>query len=452
MSEFKVPVNEKVELYKKVKFGKRRPKLRRLFELLGFVPTPFQEKIIKVIDEDYKEWHTLVLTAGRRSGKSTSTALITTLEMLIPNSSVALITPSSKQLDFIFNDVLKFLRKLNIEPEKLNTNEKFIRLSNGAVFRGNTAKTVTNLEGLELSLLIIEEMYLQPTIKDILNSLSPALSTYGVFEDTKIPIAKTIMLGSIKANKEAYEYYLKGVRGEKGYKSIKFTALQNPLLSKEFLDSEKEKLGERVFLQEYLCEPVILNEKAVFYAFDYNKNVKDLDFIKSVIDKDSIVVGGLDIGATDSTSYLLIYVENGKFYVFDGFMENNLSEKQIADKIKIIEKKYNIEVELRFIDPSAKLTRIGLANDYEVITYPALNSINDSINTLNQLFENEKLFIDKNLNWLIEQIQKIEWSNNRKSSDPFKKHSEHHFDAIASLRYGIYSYLKFENTGNFEVI
>jgi len=445
-------VSKDVELYRKIKLGKQRPKLKNLFKLTELKPLPFQEKVIYVIDKQYEEFHTLFLLASRRSSKSITTAHIAVLDLLTPQANVGLVCPTNKQLDVIFNEVLKILRKMGIKPVSINSQQKTFKLENGSAFYGVSEKTVEQLEGLSLSLLIIDEVFLIKDIDRILSSLSPAMLTYGTHPNG-MRLAKTIMLGSLRKNKVAYEYYLRGERKEKGYISINYKATENPLFTPEMLQQERERIGEKEFRMQYLNEPVLFQESSVFYSFDYKKNTISVEMFKNIIDKDSILIAGLDVGASDNSSYLLIYVEGGKYYVLDGFEVNNTSEAKLAEMIKNIEKKWGIEPTIRYIDPSAKLTRIGLANDHDLIFYPALNAIKESVGLLNQLFEQEKLFINKDMKELIQQIQIIEWKEQTtKSPDPFKRVKGHHFDYIAALRYAVYSHYKQNNIGDIVVI
>jgi len=445
-------VSKDVAFYRKMKLGEQRPKLKNLFKLTELKPLPFQEKVINVIDKQYEKFHTLFLLASRRSSKSITTAHIAVLDLLTPQANVGLVCPTNKQLDVIFNEVLKILRKMGIKPISINSQQKTFKLENGSAFYGVSEKTVEQLEGLSLSLLIIDEVFLINDIDRILSSLSPAMLTYGTHPNG-MRLAKTIMLGSLRKNKVAYEYYLRGERKEKGYISINYKATENPLFTPEMLQQERERIGEKEFRMQYLNEPVLFQESGVFYSFDYNKNTIDVDIFKSLIDKDSIIVTGLDVGASDNSSYVLVYVERGKYYVLDGFEINNVSEAKLAEMIKNIEEKWGVEPTLRFIDPSAKLTRIGLANDHNLIFYPAMNAIKESVGLLNQLFDQEKLYINKDMKELIQQIQVLEWKDtNVKSPDPFKRVKGHHFDYIAALRYAVYSHHKQEGIGEFVVI
>jgi hypothetical protein len=77
-----------------------------------------------------------------------------------------------------------------------------------------------------------------------------------------------------------------------------------------------------------------------------------------------------------------------------------------------------------------------------------MNAIKESISLINQLFEQEKLYINKDMKDFIQQIQELEWKQgSSNSSDPFKRIKGHHFDYIAALRYGIFSYYK-QNSNN----
>ena len=446
-------INHEVEPYLKVINSSKRPKLKNLFKHFNYTPHKMQEDIIEVWDNQYKKYPYVLMPSGRRLGKSLTAIKLASLELTIPNSSVILVSPSDKQLEIIFGGVVKNIKELGLPIEKIDYNKRVLKLQHGAEFYGGSEKTVQNLEGKKASLLIIEEAGLLTNLKQIFDSLKPALMTYGVYEDTKTPVGRIFILGTPKKNNlDYYELYLEAKKPNNMWWVKSYPSSTNPLNSKEFLENERKNMDKYVFQQEYEAKWVMVNTDMVFYSFDENQNTKDLTELKQLIDKNSFIVGGLDIGASDSTAYVLCYIENNKFYVFDYFSVNNTEEELIAKHIKDLEAKYKLESVTRFIDPSAKLTRLGLANSYNVSCYNAQNSIKESISLINQLFRQNRLIIDNNLFDLLKQIQILMWSENRKGNDPFKRIKGHHFDLIASLRYAIFTAYKIYMSNETEVV
>jgi len=320
-----------------------------------------------------------------------------------------------------------------------------------------TCGTTANLsasEGLRLSLLIIDEAGLVPDLEALLNSLTPSLATYGIHPETRLPLARVLAIGTYKGTDYHKQLLYKGLNREEGYFTLVRPSSDNPLNTKEFLDTQKSLLDDKVFRREYGGEIIDISESGVFVAFDRRDNVIPLANISPYIDKNSVVIAGLDIGATDSTAYLLIYVEKGKFYVFDSFNLPNLDEELIAKNIKDLENKWHIKLNLRFIDPSAKITANGLASTYNVGTYPAKNSVKKGIEVLNQLFRTKRLFITDNNQELITQIENIKWKENasRDNRDPFVRVKGHHFDLVHSMRYGIFTYYLVYLGGKVDVV
>ena len=452
MNENMSIIDEQIKVYKKIVTNpKTKPKLSKLYKMLGIQPNLMQQELIRLWDREYKNYYGYGLFSGRGTGKTVAAGSVATLDLLTPGASVILVSPSNAQLNIIWKQVVKTLKQLNAPIVKIDNNKKELELENGSEFAAFSEKSVEDAEGRRVSLIIIEEGGLLKRLGQIIQSLTPALGRYGTY-DNGMQIGKIVMIGTPKANNpDYYQYYLKGLQEGTGWVSLSFPSSINPLNTPEFLEAQRKILDEKTYLQEYEAKWVLVTEKLVFKDFDIKKHTFDKSIIVNNLDENSIIIAGLDIGATDSTAYVLIYVEAGKYYVFDGFMINDMSEAEIAKHIKELEKKYNIEPKIRYIDPSAKLTRLGLASEHNIVTYPAMNSIKESVALINQLFRQNKLFIVKDMQELINQIQTLEW-NESKTGDPFKRMKGHHYDYIAALRYAIYSFYKQNNFNNEIVI
>ena len=222
------------------------------------------------------------------------------------------------------------------------------------------------------------------------------------------------------------------------------------MVTAEFLESQKELLPEAIYLREYEASVDVISGGEVFSEFNRKTNLIKADVLAPIIrnDKDAFIIAGLDVGATDESAYVLVKVENGTYYVFAFWAESGNDEEAIANKVKALENEWGIIPEIRFIDPSAKITSLGLANTYDLPFYPGKNNIKEGIALLNQLFRNKKLYISDDLMKLVEQIESIEYKETTgKSGDPFKRVAGHHFDLVHALRYAVYTHYKQYNGG-----
>ena len=436
-------INPEIELYRKIALDpKRRPKITKLFKNLGYTPHKGQKIIIDVMDKQWQDYWFFIFIIARRFGKSFFNSMIAATDLAIPYASVLVVAPVSKQAQNIFNETQKHIKRLGISITSVNNNEMTFTLENGSKMKCGTEKNLSASEGDACSTIIIEEAGLMLDLDRVLGSLTPSIASYGSIPETGKPLGRIILNGTYKGNKVHKSYYLKGLyEQDKGYMSFNRPSSDNPMNTPEFLESQRSLLDENTYKREYEGAVIDVDGGSVFRNFSRDTNLIPEDTIKQAIDKNSLIIAGLDIGATDESSYLLVKVEKGVFYIFDYWSESNLDEGLIAERIKEIEAEYNIEPEFRFIDPSAKLTRLGLANNYDIVCYPGSNAIKESIKLLNQLFRTKKLFIADNLNKLIEQIEMLEWRDNpSNNSDPFKRVKGHHFDLIAALRYVVYTY------------
>jgi len=433
--------NPEVMYYRKLMLGNKIPKLANMFKMRNITPHKMQKDVIEVWDNQYKTTPNLALPSGRRVGKSFTVVNIVMTEMVKPQASVVIIAPSNKQVPIIFDSVVKEVKRMQLPIAKIDMQTKYIKLQNGAEFRGGSEKTMNDLEGFPYSLLIIDESGLIKDLNKIINSLKPSLATYGVYPDTGKPLGRIILLGTPKEGAIDYYNIVQDAKTNDSWFVGQYPTSINPSVSPEFLTEEKERMDEQTYRQEYLGEFVAIKSDLVFYSFEPSKHIKDLTEIKQLIDKNSNCFSGLDIGATDHSSYVYSYTEKGKFYIIDSFSLNNIEEQKIAEQIKLIDEKYKTEP-TRFIDPSAKLTRLGLASTYDIPLYPAKNAIRESVAIINQLFRQNKIFIDSNLHELIKQLELLMWNTNKNSKDPFKKIKGHHFDLIAAFRYLVFTTYK----------
>lgn len=157
----------------------------------------------------------------------------------------------------------------------------------------------------------------------------------------------------------------------------------------------------------------------------------------------------LDHGVTNPTAILWGAIDfDGKIFIFDEHYEAN---KTVSYHSQIIKTKPYKQMEKWLIDPScfARTQQRGTElrsivdeyKDYDIHFQPADNSVLGGLNRVNEWFKSDKLFIFKNCENLIREIQGYKWKKLRYTEDknqpdePQKKNDH----ACDCLRYMIMS-------------
>ena len=124
--------NPEIDLYRQIALSNKRPKVSKMFSLLGFTPHKGQEMILDVYDNYWKDYYFYTIMSGRRLGKSLVTSIIATTELMTPFANVLIIAPVSKQAGIIYKDIVKFIKQLGIGFKTINNNEMTFVLENGS--------------------------------------------------------------------------------------------------------------------------------------------------------------------------------------------------------------------------------------------------------------------------------------------------------------------------------
>jgi hypothetical protein len=441
-------VNEEIRLYQEVS---KKVKLSKVWDLVGMSPHSGQAPIVDDFDNsDFINNYVIVL--GRRCGKSASTALIVLRELLIPYSNTILLSPSYKNSDIMFKEVLKHVKKLDLPITAMNKNQFQLELENGAKF---TSVTQTNYEsalGSRLSLLVVDETQSIPDIKSIYEEiLGPMQLDYGVKENGNL-YANAFFLGTPRGVGTAFHsLFLKDLI-HKNWKSYNSPSTCNPILPKAYLDQQKDILPDHVYRQEILAE-WLTKGSGVFFSFSPEDNLYDPEILE--FSKDSIIITGHDFGYSDSTAMLLAYVDNaGNYFVHDIYQQAAKPTKEHVQAFKKLEESNPGILEARYGDPSAAQTILDLRTEYDYEIEKANNKIAPGIACINDLMacqgynKKPKLFINQNLVELIRQIKSITYNGSKNSTDPFGKDSEgSHWDLIAAFRYAVYTHFRRNQAG-----
>lgn len=210
---------------------------------LGYEPDAWQAEFLQSTADR------ILLNCCRQSGKSTVTAILALHEAVYkPKSLVLLLSPSFRQSLELYQKVIDGYMRLDAKSDADEALATTLRLANGSriVSLPSSEKTIRGYSGVDL--LICDEAARIPD--DLFYAVSPMLA---------VSRGRLIMLSTPFGQRGVYhELWLNS-----DYQKIKITADQCPRISKQFLESEKRTLPNRIFRQEYFCE-FLQTDDAVF--------------------------------------------------------------------------------------------------------------------------------------------------------------------------------------------
>lgn len=142
---------------------------------------------------------------------------------------------------------------------------------------------------------------------------------------------------------------------------------------------------------------------------------------------------GLDFGYTDPNAFVACKVTDDKIYVFDEWYKTNVTNKDIADKIK--DMGYASE---RIICDSAEPKSIAELRDYGIRAEPSRKG-RDSVNHGIKLIQNYEIIVHPKCSEFWREVTNYCWAENREKP-------EHEFShCMDALRYACASALKGRN-------
>jgi hypothetical protein len=220
-------------------------------EALSFTPDPWQEKALRWSGKR------LLLNCSRQSGKSTTAAILALHRAIFyPSSLALLVSPSQRQSSELFRKVRDFLRVLPAEqqPDLIEDNKLSFTMKNKSriVSLPGSEGTIRGFSGANL--IIEDEAARVPD--DLYFAVRPMLAVSG----------GRLILMSTPFGKRGH-FFKEWTKGGGTWERIMITAHDCPRITPEFLEEERQALGDWWFRQEYFCEFV----ETVDQVFSYDQ-------------------------------------------------------------------------------------------------------------------------------------------------------------------------------------
>ena len=218
---------------------------RFMREVVGFVPDPWQEK---VLESNAKQ---IILNCTRQGGKSTVTSGAATHQArYFDNSLILLISPSLRQSSELFKKIQTFYKAIPNKLSLIEDNKLSMTLNNGSRIVSLPANEDTIRGFSAVDLMIIDEAAM---VSDALyRTIRPMLAVSG---------GKLIIMSTPFGKRGFFhdEWHSTTSKWER----YRVTADDCPRISQEFLESERASMGDWWFRQEYMCE-FVENDNSVF--------------------------------------------------------------------------------------------------------------------------------------------------------------------------------------------
>lgn len=271
----------------------------------------------------------LTLVWSRQSGKSVFAEIILIENLLKPKTFSAYVSPTFQLGRKVFKEITSLLSgsgiiktsnasTLTIETI-FDSTLQFFSVEAYTAIRGNTVSGV---------LILDEAAYYADELPNGENIWSNVLMPI-----TKARNPLTILISTPRGKRGFfYEFYLKGLRGEKGYKSLLRDIYSDSLVTEEFINEIKETISPIAFEQEFLCH--FLDSALTFF-----KGFEEC-FSSYVFSEDKVWIG-VDLSGDGSDATVLTKI-NSKNETSQTVVEGSLDEKYEAIS-KIINETNNLQ-------------------------------------------------------------------------------------------------------------
>lgn len=203
------------------------------FRALGLSPDPWQREVMAATlrGED------VLVLASRQAGKSTVSAAIALHTALATRGTVLLIAPTERQSSELAKRVRDIAQASHLEAEA--EGRTYLELAGGGRVIALPASP-EGIRGYSAHLVVLDEAAYVPD--DLYVAARPMLAvTHGRVLAITTPSAQRGW------------FYREWTSGE-GWRKVRVTATDIPRYSKEFLERERQALGELEFRREYLVE------------------------------------------------------------------------------------------------------------------------------------------------------------------------------------------------------
>jgi hypothetical protein len=195
-----------------------------------------------------------ILLCSRQAGKSTITSLLALHEAIYtPSALILILCPALRQSQELFRKVKDSFNALEAQNVSAHQESALtMEFSNGSRIVALPGKEATIRGFSSVDLLIADEASRIPD--ELYQAIRPMLAVSG----------GKIVLPSTPFGKRGF-FHHEWTEGGADWERTKITAYDVPRISKEWLEREREMIGDWWFQQEYMCEFVETEDQVFSY-------------------------------------------------------------------------------------------------------------------------------------------------------------------------------------------
>lgn len=381
----------------------------------------------------------VVVRAGRRFGKSSLALNIVLREALHTPGRYWIIAPEYTQAKSIYwRDLVAEYIPREIILKK-NDNELILEIrtlvegkSSVIEFKGSDRED--KLRGAGLMGVVLDEFAFQKqhVWDKIIGPMLVQTNGWSLFITTPNGVANHF-------KKFWDDAVAQEAKGDTDWKTFHFTSYDNPLIPKENLDKERERLTEEFFTQEYMAEFAKFTG-LIYTGFDDKRHIQNFE-----VNEGWVFYRAIDFGATDPDAVPFMGVDrDGVIHIFDEIYANDLYTTDFANLIK--EKSAHRYFVATYADSAGKQLIMDLAK-YGVYSVPVKKNTGENahgwlvagINQVHQLLKENKIVIHPRCKGMIKEFMSYSWRKDRlgEALNVPEDKNNHLLDA---LRYFVVSY------------
>ena len=342
-----------------------------------------------------------VVSAGRRSGKTTLSIRQICYYARQPNKEIFYITSSYRAAKMI---VWKPLKNMLLDlrwVSKVNESELSLTLKNGTTISLKGSEDPSRLRGVSLDYVVIDEAAYCSLAELWGEVVRPALAD-------KRGEALFISTPAGKAN-EFYDMFQEG-KVTSGWNSWQLTTLEAGFVGEDEIEAARADMTERQFKQEFEASFEDLGSR-IAYAFTRESNVTS-----SPEPVNNEIIVGIDFNLNPVTASVMIRTDAETLHVIDEILIYSSNTDELAQEIR---SRYPTQKIFAFPDPSGSRSQTSssgksdhaiLANAGFVVKAPRKHDpVKDRINATNARFLSgtglRRLFVSPNCKRTIEALE-----------------------------------------------
>lgn len=387
-------------------------KIPKRTAVLSFEPHATQKEVANAILDSKR----VVVRAGRRWGKS-ALCLNTTLREAIHNPGrYWIVAPEYTQAKSIYwRDLVDAYIPSELIVKK-NDNELILEIAtsvpgkNSVIeFKGSDRED--KLRGAGLKGVVLDEYAFQKeTVWDkIISPMLVQTDGWAIFITTPNGVSnhfKKFWDDAVAVEAE----------GNPNWRTFHFSSYDNPMIPRDNLDHERDRLTTEYFTQEYMAEFAKFTG-LIYTSFDDKVHIQDFE-----IDESWTFFRSIDFGATDPNAVSFIGVDrDGVIYIFDELYIGDIHTSELAELIK--QKSAHRYFTATYADSAAKQSIIDLTT-YGIYSTPvkkntrsaetsSRNWIIAGINRVQQLLKDDKIVVHPRCKSTIKELMSYAWRKDR---------------------------------------